>query len=67
MPVAGRMELFAMSAGVEATVIVSAAGGLALAALVAFGLWWFRPFRSGTDEPSIMGEHEEEHRTPGDR
>jgi hypothetical protein len=67
MSVAGRMELFALSAAVEATLIVSAASGLALAALVAFGLWWFRPFRSDSDELSIPGEHEEEHRTPGDR
>ena len=32
----------------EGTTIVSATGGVILAALVAFGIWWFRPFRSAS-------------------
>jgi hypothetical protein len=63
MPVAGHMELFALSGTGEAAVIASATGGLALAGLIAFGLWWFRPFRSDAD----VGEQEEEQRIHGDR
>jgi hypothetical protein len=30
----------------EGTIVVSATGGVVLVALLAFGFWWFRPFRS---------------------
>lgn len=39
--------MLALSAA-EGTIVISAAGGLMLVALLAFGLWWFKPFRSGS-------------------
>lgn len=61
------MELLALSASGEATVIVSAAGGVALLALIAFGVWWFRPFGSGSEDVSILEERDEEHWMGEDR
>jgi hypothetical protein len=37
--------MLALSAA-EGTILVSAGGGVVLAVLIAFGLWWFKPFRS---------------------
>jgi hypothetical protein len=42
----------------EGTVFVSATGAVALVALIAFGIWWFKPFRSRGDLRTIdPGRH----------
>ena len=39
--------------------IVSAIGGVSLVALIAFGLWRFRPFRSDSEDVSVLDEPDE--------
>jgi hypothetical protein len=53
------MGLLALLAG-EANIIVAAIGGLSLVALVAFGLWWFKPFRSASVDASVVDERQDE-------
>jgi hypothetical protein len=50
----------------EGTIVVSATGGVILAALLAFGFWWFKPFRSASRKELRMldrldGEPQQEH------
>jgi cytoskeletal protein RodZ len=54
--------MLALSAA-EGTIVLSATGGVMLAALIAFGLWWLKPFRSAAKrELRPLEPHEPERR-----
>ncbi|HEX3518052.1 MAG TPA: hypothetical protein VHT29_03355 [Solirubrobacteraceae bacterium] len=49
----------------EGTIVVTATGGAVLAALIAFGFWWFRPFRSGSRrELQVLDDEERDRGEP---
>jgi hypothetical protein len=56
--------MLALSAA-EGTIVVTATGGAVLAALIAFGFWWFRPFRSGSRrELQVLDDEERDRGEP---
>lgn len=44
----------------EGTIVVSATGAVILAALLAFGIWWFKPLRRDSGKGDLMILEEDE-------